>query len=221
MTFAALLLDLDGTLVDSEPCHFRAHRIFLAGQGVGVTEEDLVGNIGKGDETFYAELAARCGRRDVDVAAWVAAKTDVLIGLYARDGLPTRTGASALLDAAGRARVPAAVVTSSERRLATAALAASGAGARLPLRICREDTPRHKPDPAPYRLAAQRLGVAPAACLVVEDSPSGIRAALAAGMTVIAIRSLVGDDALRAAGATRLVDDLAAVAPLLGAWAAG
>jgi len=79
-----------------------------------------------------------------------------------------------------------AIVTSGRRAAASRHLAMAG----LPLPavlIAAEDTPRGKPDPAGYRLAATRLGVPPAACLAIEDTPAGVRAAVAAGMRVLAV----------------------------------
>jgi mannitol-1-/sugar-/sorbitol-6-phosphatase len=93
-------------------------------------------------------------------------------------------GVAALL-----ARLPRdawAIVTSARREPALRHLEAAG----LPVPgvlVCAEDTPRGKPDPAPYLLAARRLGVPPEACLAIEDSPAGIRAAVDAGMFVVAV----------------------------------
>ena len=213
MPVAALLLDLDGTLVDSEPCHFRAHEIFLARHGIAVTQADLLGNIGKGDPEFFALLAARHGL-DVDLPAWVAAKTEVLLGIYRAAALPCQPGVAALLEHATSEGIACCIVTSSERLVAAEALASAGLAARLPMRICREDTLRHKPDPAPYLLAASRLGVPPAACLVIEDSVSGVRAAVAAGMPAIGFAGLIPAEHLREAGALGTITDHADLVPL-------
>jgi HAD superfamily hydrolase (TIGR01509 family) len=210
---AALLLDLDGTLVDSEPRHIRAHGIYLERQGMPFTPEDLTGNIGRGDRELYSLLAERQGRV-VDVARWVEEKTEVLLELYRSEGLPARPGAGELVDQAKAMGLACVVVTSSERRLARASLETSGLAPRLPMRVCYEDTPRHKPHPEPYLLAALRLSLPPASCLVIEDSVSGVRAAAAAGMMVIGYHGLVPAAALRAAGARRVVGDLRELLPL-------
>ena len=206
MPVSALLLDLDGTLVDSEPCHFRAHEIFLARHGITVTQDDLVGNIGKGDPEFYTLLAQRHGLA-VDLPKWVADKTEVLLGIYREAPLPRQPGVAVLLDNAFAEGITCCIVTSSERHVAAAALASAGLANRLPMRVCREDTPRHKPDPSPYLLAAARLGLPPASCLVIEDSVSGVRAAVAAGMTAIGFAGLIPAERLRQAGAVRTISD--------------
>lgn len=204
---AALLLDMDGTLVDSEPVHFRAHQRFLATQGIAVSEADLLGNIGKGDEVFFSDLARLAGIA-CDPAAWVVAKTALLHDLYRSEGLPLRPGVQELLAQAFASGVPCMVVTNSGRETARIALEAAGLDRRLPMRVCWEDTVAHKPDPAPYRLAASRLGLAPAMCQAIEDSPSGVRAAVAAGCRTLAVAGLVPAETLRRVGAHAVVSSL-------------
>lgn len=208
--YAALLLDLDGTLVDSEPKHIEAHRRFLRSEGIPFTEEDLLGNIGRGDRSFYRRLIDQSGRGG-DPDDWVRRKTAMLVDLYRQEGLALRPGAQVLLDRAWRLGIACAVVTSAERGLCLATLMAVGLAQRLPTRICFEDTVHHKPHPLPYQLCCQRLGVPPGRCLALEDSPSGVASARTAGCTVFAIPDKVEERALLAAGATRLVRDLSEV----------
>jgi len=210
---AALLLDMDGTLVDSEPLHFRAHEQFLASVGIQVTEADLVGNIGKGDQTFYTALARRAGV-SCDPVVWVRGKTAMLMQLYREGGLALRPGAKGLLDAAAHAAIPRMLVTNSEGAVATLAVHAAGIAHQLTGRVCWEDTPAHKPDPMPYRLAASRLALPASACIAIEDSPSGVRSAVAAGCRTLAVVGLVPEADLRAAGAHRVVNSLAGLADL-------
>lgn len=208
---AALLLDMDGTLVDSEPVHFRAHEQFLASVGVAVSHDDLVGNIGKGDVAFYADLARRAGVT-ADPEQWVLRKRDVLLEIFRRDGLAAHAGARALLDAAFARGIPRMLVTNSDRAVAAVAVDAAGLADRLTGRVCWEDTVAHKPDPAPYRLAAQRLAVPPAHCIAIEDSPSGVRAAVAAGCRTLAVAGLVAPAELLAAGARTVLPSLVVLA---------
>lgn len=207
---AALLLDLDGTLVDSEPCHIAAHRRFLATMGLAVTEADIVGNVGKGDLVFYRTLLERAGRT-ADAEEWVRQKTALLTAMYKNEGLALRPGVSGLLARAREAGVFAYVVTNAERSVAALSLEVAGLAERLPARVCHEDVIHHKPNPEPYLLAAARLAVPPARCLVIEDSISGSRAGLAAGCRVIGFAGVVSAAALRAAGVSTVVDTLADV----------
>lgn len=210
---SALLLDLDGTLLDTEPLHFEAHRRFLATVGIAPSEEDLVGNIGKGDQSFYRELMQRHGVSG-DAAAWVEAKTAALMEIYRTGTVAHRPGVADLLAHAWERGIACVVVTSSERALAAAALERAGLAARLPMRVCREDTARHKPHPEPYLLASVRLSLPPAACLAVEDSDSGVAAARTAGCPVVALRGHLPEQRLRDAGALRVLDSLAELVPL-------
>lgn len=210
---AALLLDLDGTLLDTEPLHFEAHTRFLATVGIVPTPAELVGNIGKGDVTFYEDLMRAHGRQG-DAAAWVAEKTRTLVAIYRERPVAMNPGAVELLDQAAAQGVRCLVVTSSERHLADAALLSSGLAKRLPERVCSEDTPRHKPHPEPYLFATRRLGVAPSSCLAVEDSASGVAAARAAGCRVAALPGHISGDVLQRAGAHRLLRRLDDLLPL-------
>ncbi len=219
MTPAALLLDLDGTLVDSEPRHVRSHQVFLASQGVEISAEECVGNIGKGDAAFYARIIAERSLKG-DPDAWVAAKTDLLMRSYRDQGLALRPGAEALLEAAFRLGVPCMVVTSAVRELCRLSLEVTGLASRLMARICHEDVREHKPDPEPYVLACARLGVPPARCVVVEDSLAGVSSGRAAGCEVVGFGGLVPAAALQSAGAHRTVTTLADVLPGVGRRAA-
>lgn len=212
-TFAALLLDFDGTIVDSEPRHCEAHRRFLATQGIVASDAELIGNIGKSDRLFYLDLMARHGKSG-DVLEWMAGKTDVLLDLYRSDGLELRPGVRSLLDHAFAEGVPVCVVTSTERRVAALGLEMIGLDRRLAARVCYEDVTRRKPDPEPYRLAASRLGVPPERCLVVEDSTTGVAAAVAAGSVTVGFVGLTGAEHLATAGASRCVHSLQELVPL-------
>ena len=205
---AALLLDLDGTLLDTEPIHVRAHREHLDTLGVAVTDAEIWGNIGKGDGEFYAGLLQRAGRAG-DPVALVHGKTIRLREIYHSHGVAWRPGAPELIARSRVTGITAMVVTSSDRQTAACALAASDGGAELRLRLCAEDVARRKPDPEPYALAARRLGLPPERCWAVEDSPSGVASARAAGVGwVFAVPGHIPGERLRAAGAHDLVDSL-------------
>ena len=201
---AALLLDLDGTMVDSEPRHFEAHKRFLASVQMPVSQDDVVGNVGKGDLVFYRSLLERAGRT-ADVVAWVRQKTELLEAMYRTEGLDLRPGVLGLLAHAFDTGVFAHIVTSAERSLAALSLQVTGLAQRLPARICHEDVVHHKPNPEPYLLAAARLAVPPQRCLVIEDSISGVKAGVAAGCHVIGFVGIITANDLRAAGAHRTV----------------
>ncbi|MER7007031.1 HAD-IA family hydrolase [Dactylosporangium sp. NPDC000555] len=184
--FAAVLLDMDGTLVDSDAAVERAWLAWAAEAGVAVDQiiPHMHGN--------PAPTTIRAVRPHLDPAGVERAAARQLELQYGDlDDVVPIGGAARLLVALKELDLPWAVVTSADRRLALARLGA--AGIDPPLLVTVEDTPRGKPAPDPYLEAAARLGVAPADCLVVEDSQPGLDAGRAAGATVAALRGLDGD----------------------------
>ncbi len=185
----AVLLDMDGTLVDSDAAVRRAWVRWSAEYGVDETEALAVAH-GR-----PAAGSVRILRPDLDATAVTAAAARQLALQY--DDLSDVVGAAGLadlLDALQRRPMPWAVVTSADRRLAAARLAA--AGIHPPVLVTAEDVAAGKPDPEGYRLAARLLGVDPARTLVVEDAEVGIAAGRAAGARIAALRGLPGDIAL-------------------------
>jgi mannitol-1-/sugar-/sorbitol-6-phosphatase len=196
---AAVLLDVDGTLIDSTPVVERAAHRWAAEYGLDPVE-------------FLADAH---GRRTADrVAEFVPADqakraTARLDELEAADteGIVALPGVVELLAELDGA-LPWALVTSMDRPLL--AVRAPAAGLALPdVVITAEDVRRGKPDPEGYLLAARRLGVAVAGCVVIEDSPAGVRAGLAAGAAVVAVTT--SHDAAALGEAQVVVPDLTKV----------
>jgi HAD superfamily hydrolase (TIGR01509 family) len=183
----AVMFDLDGLLVDSEPLWFEAERTVMArlgGQWGAADQHALIG--GSLDRTvsyLLARAERRAGRGEV--ARWLL---EGMTGLMLARGLPVQPGARELVAEVAGAGLPYALVTSSARQIMRAALAVTGL--RFPVTVCGEDVGRTKPDPEPYLLAAARLGVPPPGCVACEDSPNGVAAARAAGCPVIAVPSV-------------------------------
>ena len=114
-----------------------------------------------------------------------------------------------LLDRADAMGWPRAVVTNAPRDNAEAMLSAIGLRDRFEVLIIGDECERGKPDPAPYRAAMAALGVDAAQSIAFEDSPSGVKAAQAAGALTIGLRSSLDDAALRRAGADASIADFA------------
>jgi sugar-phosphatase len=173
---AALLFDNDGTLVDSSGPITRAWTLFIERYGVDPAELRRVAH----------------GRRDSDIVEHFLPPEQRAAGvelvrtaeLTDLDGLVPVPGAVELVESL--AGLPWAVVTSATAPLAAARLGAAGLKAPDVI-VTAEDVVRGKPDPEGYRLAAGRLGLDPARCIVVEDAPSGIAAARAAGCRSLAV----------------------------------
>lgn len=183
----AVLLDMDGTLVDSDAAVERAWTTWAGEFGVDVAET-IAGAHGS-----PADNTVRRMRPDL-VAAGVTAAADRQLQLQytdVADVVATKGTLDllAVLDARG---LPWTIVTSADVRLATARLAAAGIPVPA-LMVTIEDVRAGKPDPEGFLLGARRLGIAPQHCLVVEDSAPGIAAGRAAGMPVAALRGLAAE----------------------------
>jgi mannitol-1-/sugar-/sorbitol-6-phosphatase len=173
MTFAAVISDLDGVLVDSTAAVSRAWARW--GERHGIDGAALqAANHGRPSRAVVAEHVAP-GLVDAE-AAWVL---EAEIG--DTEGVVAYPGAADVL-----ALPVVAIATSCEAPLARVRLAAGGLP-RPDVLVSADEVARGKPAPDPYLLAAERLGADPAGCLVIEDAPSGIAAGRAAGMTVWAV----------------------------------
>jgi mannitol-1-/sugar-/sorbitol-6-phosphatase len=171
MTFAAVLSDLDGVLVDTGAEVERVWREWAVEQGLDA-DEIVRATHGVAARHVIAAVAPQ-----LDAAA-EAERVDLI---HAESGGEALPGAVALL-----ATSPLAVVTACSPRLAAARFRAAGLPAPAVL-ITSHDTERGKPHPDPYLAAAAALGVEPSRCVVIEDAPAGVAAGRAAGMTVWAV----------------------------------
>jgi HAD superfamily hydrolase (TIGR01509 family) len=188
----AVVFDLDGTLVDSEPVSWAAMAEVLAEDGHQATDDDLRAVLGRAWPHTRAYLAGLMGYSEADLAAyrprWQAA-------FMRRIGEVRVFEDTAVLLAAVLDRgMPVAVCTSSGRSHLERVLDAVGLSDVFATTVAREDTDEHKPRPAPYLLTSSRLGVHPARMVALEDSPAGVAAARAAGMTVVGVDRGMGLD---------------------------
>jgi sugar-phosphatase len=199
---AAILADLDGTLVDSVASSRRAWGAFARRRGLDEEETHRFA-MGRPTRETVALLVPE-GERDAEQAQIDRDEVDDAGSVIAYPG------AAELL--AGP--IPIAVVTSGSTELATARL--RGAGLDPPAVLVTADLIAHgKPDPEPFLLGARELGADPAHCLALEDAPSGIDSARAAGVPVVAFRTSHPESELE--GANEILDTLAeAVARLRG-----
>jgi len=184
----AVLFDMDGLLVDSEPLWLEAETAVMARLGAGWSPADQAQLLGGSLDRTVRYLLGKATRPapPEQVAEWLMSG----IAEQVRDhGVPVQPGARELLAEVKAAGLPHALVTSSERRFMDAVLARTGL--RFDALVCAEDVSVTKPDPEPYLLAAKLLGADPARCFALEDSPNGVASAEAAGCQVIAVPSLV------------------------------
>lgn len=184
----ALVLDFDGFFIDTETTSMRSWQELYSEYGHELPVDRWLTVIGTWDAEFdaAAHLDELVGRR----LDWEAIGPRRL----ARErelasGLPLLPGVEQLLDSAASLGLPLAVASSSSRAWVAGHLERLGLLERIDALACRDDVARTKPDPALFRLAAERLGVEPGRCVAFEDSLNGVRAAHAAGMPVVVVPS--------------------------------
>lgn len=185
----AVLFDMDGLLIDSEPLWFEVETEVmtrLGGTWSPADQETLLGSSLDNAVRYFMERAA-VPADPAEVGEWMVSG---IVNKVHDHGVRIMPGATELVAAVAAAGLPYALVTSSQRRFVDAVLARTGL--RFPVMVTGGDVTRSKPHPEPYRLAASRLGVPPGRCLVLEDSITGVTAAEAAGCFVVAVPTLGG-----------------------------
>jgi HAD superfamily hydrolase (TIGR01509 family) len=180
----AILWDNDGVLVDTEGLYFDVTRDALAELGIGLSEADFAEySLRRGVSVF--ELALELGH-DAREVERTRERRNTRYSERLRGGVELIPGVADTLTALS-AVARMAVVTSSQPENFALQHARTGIRERFELVLTGADFTRFKPDPEPYLLAAARLGVAPADCLVIEDSERGLVSAQRAGMRCVAI----------------------------------
>ena len=184
--FRAAIFDMDGLLIDSEPCWRQAEREVFGSVGVEITDDMARATAPlttrEVTEHWY-RLRPWRGRTLEEVEASVIARVGDLIRARPRALPGVLDALAACADLGWRV----ALASNSPKVLCQLVLAELGISRSFDLVVSADDVARGKPDPAIYRHAALLLGFEPRECLVFEDSPGGVRAARAAGMHVIAV----------------------------------
>jgi len=213
-TRAAVVFDNDGLLLDTEEAWTRAEETLFARRGRVFTIEHKRSLIGSARVAAAMKLEAMLQREGEGDALM-----DELHGLVMEEalaGVEPRPGALALLERLADAGVPVAVASNSQREFVQRTLAVAGLlDGRFVTVVSVEDITQPKPAPDIYLEACRRLDAEPGQCVALEDSPTGVTAAAAAGMYVVGVPYLAGT---ALPGSDLLVDSLAhpAVAAALG-----
>ncbi|MGO8957145.1 MAG: HAD family hydrolase [Streptosporangiaceae bacterium] len=184
----AVMFDMDGLLVDSEPLWFQAEGTVMArlgGSWVPADQHMLVGGSMPSTVKYLLSKGTRTAK-PAAVAGWLM---EAMVGLITSGPLPALPGALELVAEVAAAGLPYALVTSSEAAVMDAVL--SQLGVLFPVTVCAADVAHAKPDPEGYLLAAAKLGADPRRCIALEDSPNGVAAAEAAGYRTVAVPSVV------------------------------
>ncbi len=188
---AAVLWDMDGTLIDTEPTWMACEHRLVADHGGTWTDADAQSMIGS-DLTDAGRTLRDRGGVNLEPAEIVNLLLDGVIDRL-REELPWRPGALELLTACVEADIPCALVTMSWRRLVDAALVSFPAGV-FAATVAGDEVDRGKPYPDPYLAAARALGVDPSRCVAIEDSRTGVASALSAGCATLGVPHVVSLD---------------------------
>lgn len=207
----ALIFDLDGVLIDSEPLHKMAKEQAFAAFGIVLSEELYDIHKGRPDEVVLREMLESCGRGEILPA--LRQKKREYFQLVEHQVQPVTGAVDFVRWAKGRFRI--ALATSSTARNREMAFRLLGIG---DLFDAVADAGRHqlpKPDPEVFLVAMSDLGLRPEQCWIIEDSLNGVRAARAAGCVTVGITTTFGEKKLRDAGADVVVDTFSAFRALL------
>ena len=185
---AAALFDNDGLTLDTEPAWTRAEVALFARHGQTWTMDHKRELLGTSPATSAVKLERMLGRPGAELSA----ELYELVVDEVAGGIEPMPGAAALLAALRAAGVPLGLVSNSRRRFVELGLASAGLAGAFDAIVTAEDVERPKPAPDAYLAAARALGATPAACTVLEDSPTGLAAGRTAGARTIGIPSLDG-----------------------------
>jgi beta-phosphoglucomutase len=198
----ALIFDMDGTLVHSDPVHLEAFAEVLKPEGVTI-DEDIYRStiIGRTNEAIFASLLPHLSveRHEIYANGKEAAFRRMARGLEPLEGLLD------LLDWAEARSIKIALVTNAPRLNADHMLEALRLAERFPVQITIDQVEHGKPHPLPYLTALERLGIRAEEAVAFEDSPSGMRAAKAAGLFSFGVLTGLSVAELTKAGADRTI----------------
>jgi beta-phosphoglucomutase len=203
----AVIWDVDGTLVDTAELHFQAWTALCRPLNLPFTREDFATTFGRRNAEIIPELF---GRYDAAEIADLSERKEELYRDAARRGVPLLPGARELLEGLDAAGFKQAIGSSAPLANIELILSLTDSARFFDTISSAEDTQRGKPDPQVFQVAARKLGIPAARCVVMEDAVAGVQAAGAGGMKCIAVR-FVGhhsEDALSAAGADLVVPSL-------------
>jgi beta-phosphoglucomutase len=206
-----VIFDMDGVLVDSYHAHHASWNLMLAERGRVMSGAQFAATFGRTSREIIAALWPEDRLSEEEIARLDSRKEAAFRELLARD-FPAMPGAVALLDSLDGAGFALGVGSSGPPENVDLVLDRLGCRGRFDAVVHGMDVTRGKPDPQVFLLAAERMGVPPRRCAVVEDAPPGIAAARAAGMAAIGVAS-TGRTRESLAAADLVVDSLGELSP--------
>jgi HAD superfamily hydrolase (TIGR01509 family) len=205
----AVIFDWDGVVVDSSAHHARSWEILAARRGLPLPAGHFKRGFGKKNNVIIPDLGWAADPADVDALA--REKEEIYRDLVRQHGIEPLPGVRPLLEALQEADVPCAIGSSTERANLDLLLDLMDLRKFFRVIVSGGEVVHGKPDPSIFLLAAERLGVAPSGCVVIEDALVGLEAARRAAMPVLAVATTEPLDAL--GQATAAVPDLRGVTP--------
>ena len=185
--FEAVVFDMDGLLIDSEPLWGRAEAALVEAHGGRLSRADRLATIGRSIDASIAIHAERLGLPAAILPDLRRELIATVRALYATEGV-IRPGAAELVERL-TGRLPLGLASNSDRDLVDLALGRIGLAGRFETIVTAADVARAKPAPDAYLELCRRLGVDPSGAIGFEDSPSGIEALRAAGIAAVGVRA--------------------------------
>ena len=208
----AFIFDMDGVIIDSEPLHERASRLVFAHFKLDYDESNFSAFKGQTDRAIVTHILSENGSLDFGVDEVLEMKRQTYAGLI--DELQPIHGVISFLHRIeGAFRL--ALTTSASRRNKELAFQKFHLHSFFEVVITSNDISKPKPDPEPYVVTTERLKLAPAECVVIEDSTNGVMSAVGAGCTVVGITTSFDRAALLKAGAHVVIDSYEQLAELI------
>ena len=195
----AVVFDWDGVVVDSSAHHERSWEILAAKRGLPLPPDHFKRGFGKKNNVIIPDLGWATDPTEVDALA--REKEEIYRSLVREKGIEPLPGVRELLATLQTAEIPCAIGSSTERANLDCLLDLMDLRKFFRVIVSGEEVVHGKPDPSIFLLAAERLGVAPAECVVIEDALVGIEAAKRAGMPVLAVATTEPLEALGSADA--------------------
>ena len=199
-----IILDLDGVVVDTEALHLEATEIVFARYDLRLPDGGPAAYVGRTDRDIFTEVVQAHGDRSLSVDELLLVKHEVYGSIT--DRMRPVHGAMEFVRAVAASSLGLALATSSIKLNQTRAFERFNLAPFFDAVVTADDVSRTKPDPEPYLLAASRLSLEPAECLVVEDSFNGVRSASQAGCYVVGLTTSFEADRLTEAGADLAYD---------------
>ncbi len=189
MTGMAAIFDMDGVLVDTEPIYMEIDRRLFSRLGLKVSDEQVSKFVGLGIHGVWQWIKDHFDLPQTLEELVAMAEEEQVREMAAAATLVPMPGVMALIQALRARQVRLGVATGSPRKVAEVILGRAGFLHQFEVIISGSDVSRGKPDPEIFLETSGKLGVSPAACVVIEDSPHGVAAAIAAGMTVVGFQN--------------------------------